>query len=83
MNNEIQMSVSSMTRSGDKKAIYIMFQDGEKSAEYSLPECGLVRNKGFSEAELSSLKEYVDNERDSIYAMAKGVNPLKALMRDV
>ncbi len=80
MNSEIKMSVSSMTRTQDKKAVYILFQDGEKSAEYSLPGCGLVRNKGFSETELMSLKEYVDNEQDSIYAMAKGVNPIKALM---
>lgn len=69
-----------MTRTGDKKAVYVLFRDGDKSAEYSLPGCGLVRNKGFSDAELKSLKEYVDNEQDSIYAMAKGVNPIKALM---
>jgi len=80
MNKDVKMSVSSLTRTGDKKAVYVMFQDGDKSAEYSLPGCGLVRNKGFSEAELRSLKEYVDNEQDSIYAMAKGVNPIKALM---
>ena len=80
MNGEIEMSVSSMTRSGDKKAVYVLFQDGDKSAEYSLPGCGLIRNKGFSEDELKSLKEYMDNEQDSIYAMAKGVNPIKALM---
>ncbi len=82
MNNEIKMSISSMTRMGDKKAVYVLFQDGDKSAEYSLPGCGLVRNKGFSDAKLKSLKEYVDNEQDSIYAMAKGVNPIKALMGD-
>ena len=82
MNSEIKMSVSSLTRTGDKKAVYVLFQDGDKSAEYSLPGCGLVRNKGFSDAELKSLKEYVDNEQDSIYAMAKGVNPIKALMGD-
>ena len=80
MNSEIKMSVSSMTRSGDKKAVYVLFQDGDKSAEYSLPGCCLIRNKGFSEDELKSLKEYMDNEQDSIYAMAKGVNPIKALM---
>ena len=80
MNSEIKMSVSSMTRSGDKKAVYIQFQDGGKSAEYSLPGSSLIRNNGFSEAELKSLKEYIDNEQDSIYAMAKGVNPLNALM---
>ena len=44
MNSEIKMSVSSMTRAGDKKAVYVLFQDGDKSAEYSLPGCGLVRN---------------------------------------
>ena len=82
MNSEIKMSVSSMTRAGDKKAVYVLFQDGDKSAEYSLPGCGLVRNKGFSEAEFKSLREYVDNEQDSIYAMAKGVNPIKAMMGD-
>ena len=82
MNSEIKMSVSSMTRAGDKKAVYVLFQDGDKSAEYFLPGCGLVRNKGFSEAELKSLKEYVDNEQDSIYAMANGVNPIKAMMGD-
>ncbi|MCR5727571.1 MAG: hypothetical protein K6G24_08900 [Lachnospiraceae bacterium] len=82
MDNEIKMSVSSMTRTGDKKAVNVLFHDGDKSAEYSLPGCGLVRNKGFSDAELKSLKEYVDNEQDSIYAMAKGVNPIKALMGD-
>jgi hypothetical protein len=82
MNSEIKMSVSSMTRMGDKKAVYVLFQDGDKFAEYSLPGCSLVRNKGFSDAELKSLKEYVDSEQDSIYAMAKGVNPIKALMGD-
>ena len=82
MNSEIKMSVSSMTRTGDQKAVYVLFRDGDKSAEYSLPGCGLVRNKGFSDAELKSLKEYVDNEQDSIYAMAKGVNPIKALIGD-
>ncbi len=81
MNSEIKMSVSSMTRTGDKKAVYVMFQDGNKSVEYSLPGCGLVRNNGFSDTELKSLKEYVDNEQDSIYDMAKSVNPLKALLQ--
>jgi len=82
MNKDVKMSVSSMTRNGDKKAVYVMFQDGERTAEYSVPGCRLVRNKGFDEAELKFLKEYVDNEQDSIFAMAKSVNPIKALMRD-
>ena len=37
---------------------------------------------GFNDSELNSLKEFIENEQDSIYAMAKGVNPIKALMGD-
>ena len=82
MNSEVRMSVSSMTRTGDKKAVYVFFQDRDKTAEFSLPGCELVKNNGFSEDDISQLKEYIENEQDSIYAMAKGVNPIKALMGD-
>ena len=39
MNHEIKMSVSSMTRVGDKKAVYILFTDGDSSAEFTIPGC--------------------------------------------
>ena len=80
MNSEIKMSVSSMTRTRDKKAVYVLFQDGSKTAELMLPGCELVRNKGFSEDDIRQLKDYIDNEQDSIFAMAKQVNPIKAMM---
>ena len=48
MNSEIKMSVSSLIRTEDKKAVYVMFQDGEKSAELTLPDLSVVSNKGFS-----------------------------------
>lgn len=80
MNSEIKMSVSSMTRTGNKKAVYVLFQDGSKTAEFMLPGCELVRNKGFSEDDIRQLKDYIDNEQDSIFAVAKQVNPIKAMM---
>ena len=80
MNADIKMSVSSMTRTKDRKAVYVFFQDGDKTAEFTLPGCALVKNKGFSDDEVKSLKEYVDNEQDAIFAMAKEVNPIKAFM---
>ena len=80
MNKDIKMSVSSMTRNKDKKAVYIFFQDGDKTAEFTLPGCGLVKNNGFSNDDIRQLKEYIDNEQDTIFAMAKQVNPLKAIM---
>ncbi|MCR5831613.1 MAG: hypothetical protein K6G67_05645 [Lachnospiraceae bacterium] len=80
MNSEIRMSVSGMTRTKDNKAVYVLFQDEDKSAEISLPGCEVVSNKGFSEEEIEKLKDYVDNERDSIYDLAKQVNPMKAFL---
>ena len=75
MNNEIRMSVSSMTRKDDKKAIYVMFQDGKKSAEFEVPEIKLLSNDGFSDEEINQLKEYMANSLDDIYEVAKKVNP--------
>ena len=80
MSNEIKMSVSSMTRTKDSKAVYVMFSDNEKSVEFSLPGCSLVNNKGFSDEEIAQLKDYVSNEQDYIYSLAKQVNPMKAFM---
>ena len=80
MNKDIKMSVSSMTRNKDKKAVYVFFQDGEKTAEFTLPGCELVKNNGFSDDDIRHLKDYIDNEQDTIFAMAKQVNPIKAMM---
>lgn len=81
MSSEITMNVSSMTRNKDEKAIYIQFNDKEKTAEFTLPGCKLISNKGFMPDELEQLKLYIDNEQDSIYKMAKTVNPLRAIMK--
>ena len=55
MNKDINMSVSSMTRNKDKKAVYVFFQDGEKIAEFTLPGCELVKNNGFSDDDIRHL----------------------------
>ena len=80
MNPEIKMSVSSMTHTKDSKAVYVLFEDAGKSAEITLPDVKLVSNRGFSEEEIGQLREYVVNEQDSIYELAKGINPMKAFL---
>ena len=80
MNSEITMSVSSLTRTKDDKAIYVLFTDKERSAEISLPELKILSNNGFSVDELKKLTEYVDGQRDHIYSIAKKVDPMKAFM---
>ena len=80
MNEEIKMSVSSMTRKDDNKAIYVMFEDGAKKAEFVLPEGKLLNNEGFTDEETAQLKDYVLNSQDEIYSVAKKVNPMKVFM---
>lgn len=80
MNDEITMSVSSLIRKDGEKALYVLFSGKESSAEFVLPEGKLLQGKGFSEEEIAKLQEYVQNEKDSIYSMAKEVNPMKAFL---
>lgn len=80
MNNEIRMSVSSMTRNDDKKGVYVLFTDGDKSAEFVLPGAKILSKKGFTDDELKDLTAYVNNQADEIYEIAKKVDPMKAFM---
>ena len=80
MNETVKMSVSSMTRHGDEKAIYVLFTDEEKSAEFVVPGCKLIENKGFADDEIKQLRDYVENEQDYIYNISKDVDPLKAFL---
>ena len=80
MNSEIKMSVSALSRHGEEKAIYVFFSDGNASAEFSLPECKLLHSNRFSNDELKQLKEYVSAEKDTIYQIAKKVNPIKGFL---
>ncbi len=82
MSEELKMSVSSLTRTKDNKAVYILFTDGNKSAELSLPECKVINNNGFTDEEVAGLKFYIKNDQETIYALPKKVNPVKAMMND-
>lgn len=84
MNTEIKMSVSPVFRKDGAKSIYVLFSDGNKSAELLLPDVGEdvkpIKNSGFSEKEIGDLIEYVENSRDEITAIAGKVTPLKAFL---
>ncbi len=82
MNKEIRMNVSLLSTTGDKRVIYVVFTDGEKSAEFSMPEAALVKNEGFSPEELEQLTDYAKNNRDEIYNISKQINPIKSFMKE-
>ena len=79
-NSEIKMSVSMMTRTKDSKAVYVLFEDGSRSAEFALPDGKLLSNSGFTDEEITRLKDYLDSERDSVFKMAQKINPLRDML---
>lgn len=80
MNSEIKMSVSSFIRKDGEKSIFVLFSDKNNSVEFALPECRLIKNNGFSQEDINSLLEYIKNEQDYIYQIAKKVNPMKGFL---
>ena len=82
MSDEIKMSVSPIILTKDKKVLYVQFQDNTRMAEFELPELKVVYNKGFIDEEISQLMDYIKNETEYIYSLSKGVNPVKAMIKD-
>lgn len=82
MNSEIKMSVSSIMRNDETKGVYVLFTDNDKTAEFLVPECKVINNSGFCEDELKQLTEYLRNEQDYIFSLAKTVDPIRAFMGD-
>ena len=77
-------------RNDDNKGVYVQFSDGKKTAEFMIGTgetkskcvhgCKVINNNGFDEEELKQLRNYIDNEQDYIFSLAKTVNPMKAFM---
>lgn len=82
MNSEMKINISPVTRLGDKRVAYVLFTDKSANAEFIIPEGELISNKGFDEKELVELKEYLVNEQDHLFQVAKELNPMRSFMRD-
>jgi len=81
ISENLKISVSGITRTSESKAIYVLIEDGERSAEFSLPGCKQVSNKGFNPTEIKELKEHIDGNQDEIFKLAKSINPITAMMK--
>lgn len=77
---EMKMSVSSIVGKDKKKAIYVLFSDGKRSAEGRLPDGKMISNQGFTQQEIQQLEQYLNREKNTIVAMAKNVNAMDAFL---
>jgi len=78
----MNMQVSGVCSRGEEKIAYVLFEEETRSAEGVIPECKIVRNKGFSDEEVSRLEEYMRENLGMLKRHAAGVNPITALMKD-
>lgn len=78
----MNMQVSGVCSRGEEKIAYVLFEEETRSAEGVIPECKIVKNKGFSDEEVSRLEEYMKDNLGVLKRHAAGVNPITALMKD-
>ena len=53
--------------------VYVELCEDGKSMKFELPGCRLVENNGYDDDEVTKMKEYVDNEQDSFFAMGESM----------
>lgn len=79
---EMKMTISGIVPKDGRRHIYVVFEDGSRRAEGSVPDCVIEKNQGFSEEEVKMLELYMKQNLDMIREHAKLIHPLKALMKD-
>ncbi|MBE5890830.1 MAG: hypothetical protein E7282_07675 [Lachnospiraceae bacterium] len=81
MNENLNMSVSSIVEKNGQKQVYIIFEDNERSAEGKLPDAKIISNNGFTDEEVAALELYISANSEDIFAMAKKVNIMDAFLK--
>ncbi len=80
MGKELKMTVSGIVPKDGRKNIYVVFEDGERRAEGSVPDCTILKQNDFSDTEIKMLEKYMKENQDTIRELAKDINPIKAMM---
>lgn len=76
---ELTLSVSGICKGKDnKKSAYVSFEDSERFAEGKIPNCVIINNKGFTEAEAAILEKYMRDHLPELKDMAAKNNIMTA-----
>ena len=82
MNDELNLTVSSVCDKDGKKFAFVTFSDGKRTAEGRIPDCVIISNKGFEADEVRMLEIYMKSELTSLKKMAAGVRWIDAFMEE-
>lgn len=78
----MEILVSGVSKKGEKRIAYVMFQEGECVAEAIIPDCQVISNKGFSEQEICQCEQYLRENLVMLKNQAAQINPIKAMMKE-
>ena len=78
---EMTMTYSGIVVADGKKKISVTFKTGEAYAEASIPDCKVVRSRGFAEDELIVLEKYLQMNQVEIAKKAKEITGLRGFMK--
>lgn len=78
--DEFTMKVSGICIKDGRKCAHVSFADSDRYAEGIIPECRIVKNKGFTDEEIAGLEMYLKMNLGALKTRAAGINPVKALI---
>lgn len=77
---DMQVLVSGAIHKDGRTFARVSFLRGRDWAEGIIPDGVIEKSEGFTEEEISGLKDYLAREKDMLIGQAKGVNPLRNML---
>ena len=78
---DMKMTYSGIVVSEGKKKISVTFEAGDEYAEGTIPDCKIIKSKGFKEDEIVMLEKYLQMNQIEIAKKAKEISGLRGFMQ--
>lgn len=82
MNGSWKLSVSPVCSKDGKQYAYVSFQDGERIAEGTIPDCVIISAGDFTPEEITQMEDYMRRELMELKKAASSVNVWNAFLMD-
>lgn len=77
----MNMIVSGVATKEGRQIAYVQFDDGERLAEGIIPDCKIMKQKGFTEEQIAHLEDYMKTNLTALKKEAAKINPFSAIMK--
>jgi len=77
----MNLIVSGVVKKDDRLIAHLQFEDGGRFAEGVIPDCKIIKQKGFLEEEILQLEDYMRANLSDLKKEAAKINPFTAMMK--